>query len=425
MNECLFDIDEKLLKLADMAQEECGEMFSLIDENAEYNGQKVLKAFIDNRVSEGCLKGTTGYGYGDMGRDTIDKVFAQAFGGEDAVVRHTFVNGTHALSTALFGVLRTGDTMLACTGKPYDTLEEVIGIRGEAGKGSLKDFGVNYIQADLIDEQYPDLDKISELAKNAKVAYIQRSRGYSLRPSLTVDIIGEIAAAAKKANPDIIVMVDNCYGEFVEKREPLAVGADLIIGSLIKNPGGGIASTGGYICGRADLVEMCADRLTCIGVGKEVGCSLGQNREMLLGFFLAPQSVSAALKTSVFACRFFEKLGYETLPKSGETRTDIIASILLENEENLTAFCQGIQMGSPVDSYVTPEAWDMPGYDSKVIMAAGAFTMGASIELSADAPIRPPFAAWLQGGITYPSGKLGVMLAAQQMFEKGLLKINF
>lgn len=254
------------------------------------------------------------------------------------------------------------------------------------------------------------------------MGYIQRSRGYSLRPSLCIEVIEKMIKTVKNANPDIIVMVDNCYGEFVEKNEPLSVGADLIIGSLIKNPGGGIASTGGYICGRADLVEKCADRLTCVGMGKEVGCSLNQNREILLGFFMAPQTVACSLKTSVFACRFFEKLGYKTLPESSEKRTDIIASILLENEENLTAFCQGIQKGSPIDSYVTPEAWDMPGYDSKVIMAAGAFTMGASIELSADAPIRPPFAAWLQGGITYPSGKTGVMIAAQEMYNRGLIK---
>lgn len=417
--ENIFGIDESLLRLADEAEKECADMFREIDRISEYNGQKVLKAFIDNRVSEGCLKGTTGYGYGDIGRDTADKVFAQAFGGEDAIVRHTFVNGTHALSTALFGVLRSGDTMLACTGKPYDTLEGVIGIRGEKGSGSLMDFGIKYVQADLINEQTPDFEKISELSKNAKIAYIQRSRGYSLRPSLTVDIIGEIAKAAKSANPDIIVMVDNCYGEFVEEKEPLSVGADLIIGSLIKNPGGGIASTGGYICGRADLVEKCADRLTCVGMGKEVGCTMNFSRELLLGFFMSPQVVASAVKTSVFACRFFEKLGFKTLPESSEKRTDIIASILLENENNLTAFCRGIQKGSPVDSYVTPEAWDMPGYDSKVIMAAGAFTMGASIELSADAPIREPFAVWLQGGITYPSGKAGVMLAAQEMLDEG------
>lgn len=423
MTDCFFDLDERIISLAKASEKECGGKFAEIDDIAEYNGQKVLAAFIKNRVSEGCLKGTTGYGYGDLGRDTLDKVFADSFGGEDAIVRHNFVNGTHALSTALFGVLRTGDTMLAMTGRPYDTLEEIIGLRGEPGKGSLKDFGISYIQSDLIDDKYPDYENIARLAKDAKVAYIQRSRGYSLRPSLSVEIIGKMAETAKNANPDIIVMVDNCYGEFVEKQEPLSVGADLIIGSLIKNPGGGIASTGGYICGRADLVEMCADRLTCVGMGKEVGCSLEQNREMYLGFFLASQTVASALKTSVFACRFFEKLGFKTLPESGETRTDIIASILLENEENLVAFCQGIQKGSPVDSYALPEAWDMPGYDSKVIMAAGAFTMGASIELSADAPIREPFAAWLQGGITYPTGKTGVMLAAQEMLNKGLIKI--
>ena len=419
----IFGFDEKLLHIADECEAECREQFREIDKVAEYNGQKVLKAFIDNRVSESCLKGTTGYGYDDCGREAIDKVFAQAFGGEDALVRHTFVNGTHALSTALFGVLRSGDTMLSATGKPYDTLEEVIGIRGAMGSGSLDDFGVKYAQVELLDDGTPDLDTIAQMSKSAKVCYIQRSRGYSLRPSLTVDTIGKISKAAKSANKDIIVMVDNCYGEFVEEREPLSAGADLIIGSLIKNPGGGIASTGGYIAGRAELVEKCADRLTCVGMGKEIGCTLGQSREMLLGFFYAPQVTANALKTAVFACRLFEKLGFRTLPESTEKRTDIISSILLENEKNLVAFCQGIQKGSPVDSFVTPEAWDMPGYNSKVIMAAGAFTMGASIELSADAPIREPFAAWLQGGVTYPTGKAGVMTAAQEMINKGLIKI--
>lgn len=423
MDNKLFDFDDRLIKLAYEAESECNEQFLQIDKNCDYNSQKVLKAFIDNRVSETCLKGTTGYGYGDYGRDTIDKVFAQAFGCEDALVRHTFVNGTHALSTGLFGVLRAGDIMLAATGKPYDTLEEIIGIRGDKGNGSLRDFGVIYEQADLLGNGEPDLEIIFGKSKNAKVCYIQRSRGYSLRPSLTVEKIGQIANTAKSANPDIIVMVDNCYGEFVETIEPTQAGADLIIGSLIKNPGGAIASTGGYIAGRADLVNLCADRLTCVGMGKEIGCTLNQSREMFLGFFMAPSVVSAALKTSVFACRLFEKIGFETLPKSYEKRTDIIASILLKNEENLVAFCQGIQAGSPVDSYVTPEAWDMPGYDSKVIMAAGAFTMGSSIELSADAPIREPFAAWLQGGITYPSGKIGVMTAAQRMLERKLINI--
>ena len=423
MTDGFFDIDERIIDLAGLAQDECRDQFGVIDDIAEYNGQKVLSAFIGNKVSESCMKGTTGYGYGDLGRDTLDKVFADALGAEDAVVRHTFVNGTHALSTALFGVLRTGDTMLSVTGRPYDTMEEIIGLRGEPGKGSLKDFGISYIQADLSEDGTPDYGTIEKLAPQARIAYIQRSRGYSLRPSFDIETIGRMIDAAKKGNKDIIIVVDNCYGEFVEKDEPTAVGADLIIGSLIKNAGGGIAPTGGYIAGRADLVEKCADRLTCVGMGKEVGCSLEVNRELYLGLFLAPQTVSAALKTSVFACRLFEKLGFKTLPESNERRTDIIASVLLENEENLTAFCQGIQKGSPVDSFAVPEAWDMPGYDSKVIMAAGAFTMGASIELSADAPIRPPFAVWLQGGMTYPSGKTGVMLAAQEMLNKGLIKI--
>ena len=420
----MFDIDPRLLAVAEQAEKDASARFAELAEIEAYNGSKVLKAFIDNRVSETCMKGTTGYGYGDPGRDTLDAVYAQALGGEDAVVRHNFVNGTHALSTALFGVLRTGDVMLSLTGSPYDTMEEVIGIRGEAGRGSLTDFGIKYEQVELLESGLPDLEAIKANAAGKKVGYIQRSRGYSLRPSFTVDVIGEVIKAAREANPDIIIIVDNCYGEFVEKREPLAVGADLIVGSLIKNPGGGIASTGGYICGRKDLVALCADRLACIGVGKEVGCTLGQSREMFMGFFFAPTVVSAALKTSVFACSLFERLGFETFPKSTEKRTDIIASICLKDEKRLTSFCRGIQKGSPVDSFVTPEAWDMPGYESRVIMAAGAFTMGASIELSADAPIREPFAVWLQGGLTYPTGKLGILSAAQQLIADGLLDLG-
>lgn len=418
-----FNIDPRLAALAEKAEQAAEKRFGEINKTAEYNGAKVLKAFIDNKVSESCLKGTTGYGYGDIGRETLDAVYAQAFGGEDAVVRHNFVNGTHTLSTALFGVLRPNDTMLSLTGSPYDTMEEVIGIRGEAGRGSLKDFGVKYEQVDLLDDGTPDFAAIAERAKGKKVGYIQRSRGYSLRPSFTIDVIEQIIKAARSAEPNIIIMVDNCYGEFVEKREPLAVGADLIMGSLIKNPGGGIASTGGYICGRKDLVELCADILACVGVGKEVGCTLNQSREMLLGFFMSPEITANALKTGVFACALFEQLGFKTFPAADDHRTDIISSICLENEERLTAFCQGIQKGSPVDAYCTPEAWDMPGYDSKVIMAAGAFTMGASIELSADAPIREPFAAWLQGGLTYPTGKLGVLTAAQELLNRGLIEI--
>ncbi len=416
-----FKIDKRLLELSEKAEELCRDEFSEIDRMAEYNSQKVLAAFINNKVSEVSLKGSTGYGYGDSGRDTIDKVFAEAFGAEDALVRHNFVSGTHSLSVALFGVLRTGDTLLSVTGKPYDTLEEVIGISGDNGNGSLADFGVKYSQVDLLSSGKADLSQIKEKAKDAKVVYIQRSRGYSLRPSLTVEEIGDIAKAAKESNPSVIVMVDNCYGEFVEEKEPVQVGADLIIGSLIKNPGGAIASTGGYIVGRADLIELCSYRLTCVGMGKEVGCTLNQNREMLMGFFFAPTVVASAVKTSTFACRLFELLGYECFPKKGEKRSDIIAAIKLGNEKSLVAFCQGIQKGAPVDSFVSPEAWDMPGYNSKVIMAAGAFTMGASIELSADAPIREPFAAWLQGGITYPTGKMGILLAAQEMADRGII----
>lgn len=417
----IYNIDERILELGKKAEENCREAFRRIEQTAEYNGAKVLKAFSDNRVSEPCFYGSTGYGYGDIGREVIDKVFAQALGTEDALVRFNFVSGTHALSVALFGVLRTGDKIVSITGKPYDTLEEVIGISGEKGNGSLMDYGVEYGQVDLNSDGSPKLDEITEAVKDAKVAYIQRSRGYSLRGAFTVDDIGKMIEAAKKGNPDVIVMVDNCYGEFVEEREPSAVGADVIIGSLIKNAGGGIARTGGYIAGRADLVELCSYRLTCVGMGKEVGCTLGMNREMLLGIFFAPEVVASAIKTSAFASELMTMLGFECSPRKDDPRGDIITAIKLGDEEHLTAFCRGIQKGAPVDSFVVPEAWDMPGYSSKVIMAAGAFTNGASIELSADAPIREPFAVWMQGGITYTSGKIGVMLAAQEMLESGLL----
>lgn len=411
----IYDFDPRLIELAGKAEENCAAAFAEIEKTAEYNGAKVLKAFSDNKVSEPCFYGSTGYGYGDIGREVIDKVFAQVLGTEDALVRFNFVSGTHALSTALFGVLRTGDKIVSVTGKPYDTLEEVIGIAGEKGNGSLMDYGVEYGQADLLADGTPDYEAITEAVRGAKVAYIQRSRGYSLRPAFTVDDIEKMVKAIKKGDPEAIVMVDNCYGEFVEEREPSAVGADLMIGSLIKNAGGGIARTGGYIAGRADLVELCSYRLTCVGMGKEVGCTLGMNREMLLGLFFAPDVVAAALKTSAFASELFTLLGYKCSPRKDDRRGDIITAIELGNEENLCAFCRGIQKGAPVDSFVTPEPWDMPGYSSKVIMAAGAFTNGASIELSADAPIREPFAVWMQGGITYTSGKLGVMLAAQEM----------
>ncbi|MBP1561603.1 MAG: methionine gamma-lyase family protein [Oscillospiraceae bacterium] len=417
-----FEIDERIMKLADKAEENCSAAFAEIDKTARINGERVLRAFINNKVSAACMTGTTGYGYDDMGRDTLDKVYAEVFGAEDALVRHTFVSGTHALTCALFGVLRTGDKVVSLTGSPYDTLEEVIGIRGK-GNGSLADFGVSYDQVDLLPDGKPNLGEIFKKVKDAKVAYIQRSRGYSLRPTLTVNDIAEIVKAVKGANPDVVVMVDNCYGEFVESKEPIQAGADLIIGSLIKNPGAGIAETGGYIAGSKSLVEKCAYRLTCVGMGKEVGCTLNQNKLMYQGLFFAPEVVANAVKTATFTGEIMSLLGFEVYPKKGEKRGDIITAVLMKNSENLIAFCQGIQKGSPIDSFVAPEAWDMPGYDSKVIMAAGAFNMGASIELSADAPLREPFAAYVQGGLTYPTGRMGVLVALQEMFDRHCLKL--
>ncbi len=414
-----FNFSEELLTAADKAEDKTEAAFARIDEICRRNSEKVLKAFIDNGVADMHLKGTTGYGYGDDGRDKADQVFAQALGAEDALVRHGFVNGTHAISTALFGVLRPGDLLLAVTGRPYDTLEEVI--FGEKG-GSLKEFGVNYKQIDLLPDGRPDIKAIMEQSRGAKAVYIQRSRGYSLRPSLTVSVIMEIAEAVKAVGSKAIIMVDNCYGEFVECVEPTSVGADLIIGSLIKNPGGGICSTGGYIAGKRELVELCSYRLTTVGTGKEVGCSLGQNREIFMGLYNAPLAVSNALKTSVFAAAFFEELGFTALPDYRAYRTDIICSIKLGSPERLIAFCEGIQAASPVDSMAAPEPWDMPGYNCQVIMAAGCFTMGSSIELSADAPLREPYAVWLQGGTSYFAARVGVMNAAQRIIDKGLIK---
>lgn len=415
-----FNIDKRLLELADKAENNCSEVFGRIEKTGRANSEKVLKAFIDNRVGEMHLKGTTGYGYGDDGRDKLDSVFAQVLGAEDALVRHTFVNGTHAISTALFGILRPGDTIVSLTGAPYDTLHEVI--FAEKG-GSLTEFGVKYDQLDLLPDGKVNFEGISEKVKGCKVAYIQRSRGYSLRPSITVAEIGEMVDIIRLVNPEAIVMVDNCYGELVEEKEPCDVGADIIIGSLIKNLGGGIAETGGYIAGRKDLVEFCSYRLTTVGTGKEVGCSLNQNRGMYLGLFNAPVAVTSAVKTATFASAFFSLLGFTAYPEYNEYRSDIITAIQLGSRKALIAFCEGIQSGSPVDSFVTPEPWDMPGYDSQVIMAAGAFTMGASIELSADAPLREPFAVWMQGGLTYDTGRMGILLAAQRLLDKGVISL--
>lgn len=417
-----FEFDERILKLAEKAEAECSEEFALAEKIARKNSEKVLYAFINNKVSSACLVGTTGYGYDDVGRDTLDKVYAEVMGAEDALVRHSFVSGTHALTVALFGVLRTGDKLVSLTGKPYDTLEEVIGIRGK-GNGSLKDFGVEYDQVDFLPDGKPNLADIFMKVKDAKVAYIQRSRGYALRPTLTIEDIAEIVKSVKNANPNAIIMVDNCYGEFVEEAEPLSVGADLIIGSLIKNPGAGIAETGGYIAGKKKLVELCSYRMTCVGMGKEVGCTLNQNKLMYQGLLLAPEVVCSAVKTAIFTGKIMTMLGFECLPAQGAKRGDIITTVLMKNSENLIAFCQGIQKGSPIDSYVTPEPWDMPGYDSQVIMAAGAFNMGASIELSADAPLREPFAAYVQGGLTFPVARLGVLTAIQEMYDKHCIRI--
>ena len=390
-----FEIDDRLCALAEQAEERCKPVFAAIDQRAAYNGAKVLKAFQNNRVSEPCFYGSTGYGYGDQGREVLDKVVAEAFGAEDALVRHNFVSGTHALTVALFGVLRTGDKMVSITGRPYDTLEGVIGLTGNKGDGSLMDYGVTYDEVPLLEDGTPNYDAIPEAVRGAKIAYIQRSRGYALRPAFTLAQIEKMAQLARSSNPDIIVMVDNCYGEFTDTSEPVQHGADLMIGSMIKNVGGGIARTGGYIAGRKDLVELCSYRLTCVGMGKEVGCTLDMNRELFLGFFHAPDVTASALKTAAFAASLFELLGFACYPRYDEPRNDIVEAICLGDEAHLTAFCQGIQAGSPVDSFVVPEAWDMPGYTSKVIMAAGAFTLGASIELSADAPIREPFAVWI------------------------------
>ena len=414
----LFPLSPRLKALAKQAEEDCRPVFDRIGQIQRYNEQKVLKAFRDCRVSETHFVATTGYGYGDRGRENLDEVYAAAFGCEDALVRYSFVSGTHALSVALFGVLRTGDTMVSLAGGVYDTMEEVIGLRGE-GNGSLKDYGISYRQVDLTADGKPDYEAMAEAVKGAKVGYLQRSRGYSLRESFTMDVVEKIIRTAKEANPDLIVIVDNCYGEFVDTKEPVQVGADLMIGSLIKNPGGGIARTGGYIAGRHDLIELCGYRLTAVGMGREVGCSLGMNRELYLGFFFAPSVTASALKTGAFALRLFELMGYEVFPAFDAPRSDIISAINLKTPEALVAFCQGIQAGSPVDSFVKPEPWDMPGYSDQVVMAAGAFTMGASSELSADGPIRPPYAVWLQGGLTYETGRTGVLLAAQEVLDSG------
>ena len=407
-------IKKEIIELAEKVEQELQEEFKKIDKIKEYNSIKVLKAMQENKISDMHFGSTSGYGYGDIGRDTIEKVFAKVLGAEDALVRNQFISGTHALTVALFAMLRPGDTMLSINGKPYDTLDEVIGI--EENKSSLKSYGVKYEQIDLIGNDF-DTEKIVERAKqgNIKLICMQRSKGYAIRKSLSLESIKNIITEIRKVNTEAIIMIDNCYGEFVDTIEPLDLGADLIVGSLIKNLGGGIAPNGAYIAGKKELVELAAERLTAPGLGKEVGPTLGINKQILQGLFLAPQVVANAVKTAVFASKMLEELGYNVEPRYNEKRTDIVQTINFKNPEELIKFCQGIQKGSPVDSNSIPEPWKMPGYTDQVIMAAGTFIQGSSIELSCDAPIRSPYTAFLQGGLTYEYGKIGVLTAINNL----------
>ena len=412
------DIRPEVYDMARRAQEKIKPRFDAIDAVAEVNTRRVMEAFQDNRVSDACFAGTTGYGYDDLGRDTLDKIYAQIFGTEAALVRIGFVNGTHALTAAMFALVKPGDTILAATGMPYDTLRTAIGING-AEHGSLKFYGIDYAQVDMTAGGEPDYEAIAKAAADPKVSavMVQRSRGYDDRKALSVEEIGRICRCVKEANPKAKIMVDNCYGEFTDTLEPSHVGADIIAGSLIKNPGGGLAPTGGYIAGTRELVDRAAMRLTTPGIGGECGSTLGNNRLLFQGLFMAPHVVAQALKTAVFCAAMMEELGLESSPGVDEKRGDIIQMVKLGSPENMKRFCLGIQAGAPVDSYVTPEPWPMPGYDCPVIMAAGSFIQGSSIELSADGPIREPYTVYMQGGLTYESGKLGIMMAVSAMLE--------
>lgn len=419
-----FGIEKKVMDLGDQVLAEISGRFSAIDERAEINQLKVIHAMQKNRVSESHLWGTTGYGYNDSGRDTLEKVYADIFHTEDALVRSQITCGTHALTIALSAILRPGDELLSPVGKPYDTLEGIIGIEGTSTKGSLREFGVSYRQVDLLEESEFDYEGIrTALNEKTKLVTIQRSKGYALRKTLSVERIGELIRFIKSIRPDVICMVDNCYGEFVETIEPSDVGADLCVGSLIKNPGGGLAPMGGYIAGRRNLVELAAFRLTAPGLGKEVGASLNINPSFYQGLFLAPSVVAGALKSAIFAANLYEKLGFAASPDGKEERYDIIQAIAFGSPERVIAFCQGIQQAAPVDSYVLPEPYAMPGYHSDVIMAAGAFVQGSSIELSADAPIEPPYSVFFQGGITWHHGKLGILKTLQNMLDGGFVEI--
>ena len=413
-----FTFDPKIEAAAEQAIVLCQEQFAQIERIKEYNQQKMLKAFQTYHVSESMFAGSTGYGFDDRGRDTLDKIYAYVFDAEDAIARQHFLSGTHTLTVALFGVLRPGDEMICVTGTPYDTIRPVIGIK--ECSGSLKDFGVKYGEVGLLGDGTVDLDGVRRAAeKHPKMIYIQRSKGYANRPSLRVDEIGAICKIVKETAPETVIMLDNCYGEFTETESPISAGVDLMAGSMIKNAGGGIAPTGGYIAGRADLVELCSYRLSTPGTGRELGCTLGLLREMYMGAYHAPAVTAEALKTAVFASALFEILGYDVEPKRDAARGDIIDVITLGSPEKLCAFCRGIQMGSPIDSFVTPNPAPMPGYDCDVIMAAGAFTLGSSIEISADGPLREPYAVYLQGGLSFATAKISVMLAAQEVAKIG------
>lgn len=415
-------ISEKVLAFGARVERELKERFEAIDENTEYNQMKVLHAMQKNRVEAACFASTSGYGYNDLGRDKLEAVYADVFHTEAALVRPQIACGTHALAVALSGNLRPGDELLSPVGKPYDTLEEVIGIRPSTG--SLAEYGVTYRQVDLLEDgsfDYPNIEKA--LNERTRLVTIQRSKGYQTRPTLSVKRIGELIAFIKERKPDVICMVDNCYGEFVERMEPTDAGADLCVGSLIKNPGGGLAPIGGYIAGKEECVERAAYRLTSPGLGKEVGASLGVMTSFYQGFFLAPSVVGGALKGAVFAADIYEKLGFPVVPGAAESRHDIIQAVTFGTAEGVIAFCKGIQAAAPVDSYVTPEPWAMPGYDSDVIMAAGAFVQGSSIELSADGPVKPPYAVYFQGGLTWYHAKFGILMSLQKLYESGLVKL--
>ena len=419
-----FGITEEVVKFGEEILESLKERFQKIDEVAECNQLKVVQAMQENRVSEACLLGTTGYGYNDIGRDTLEQVYASVFHTEDALVRPQITCGTHALALALMSNLRPGDELLSPVGKPYDTLEEVIGIR--PSKGSLKEYGISYRQVDLLPDGAFDYEAIRKaINEKTRLVTIQRSKGYQTRPTLSVERIGELIRFVKQLKPDVICMVDNCYGEFVETIEPSDVGADMVVGSLIKNPGGGLAPIGGYIAGRKDCVENAAYRLTSPGLGKEVGASLGILPAFYQGLFLAPSVTAGALKGAIFAANVYEKVGFAVVPDGKESRHDIIQAVTFGTPEGVIGFCQGIQAAAPVDSFVTPEPWDMPGYDSQVIMAAGAFVSGSSIELSADGPITPPYAVYFQGGLTFPHAKLGILKTLQNLLDHGVVTKDF